>query len=386
MSTDWAHFYFPSKIVYEKGSANRIGEVIRNVGNRVLLISVQNEIVNREAIITIKNSVDQYTKGCILYDDFEKQPGFDELDTAAHFTKQSKADVVMAVGSRETFYTARAIALLSENEVFASELSNHNFPLSKPPLPVITVPTMPSMGEEATPTISIYDEDSNTVFYGIDKRLYPELIYVDPEIAEFISDNDMSRSGVAILAAGIESILSQKSNEISTSVALKALELISDNLHLIVNEPNNMIARHSITMASLFVGMAHANSNLGICFSIASAVSNQTNLDIYRAMAILLPHVMDFNLTVSAGKYIHIAKAMNEDIKDITVIEAAIKAVEGVRKIYSEMNIPMRLSDFEIRKSDLVNIATMAMQYPIIKNSNRNLDRGEVETILISAY
>jgi alcohol dehydrogenase len=95
---------------------------------------------------------------------------------------------------------------------------------------------------------------------------------------------------------------------------------------------------------------------------------------------------MDFNLSVSAAKYVHIARALDEDIKDITVIEAAIKAVEGVRKIYSELKIPQRLSDFEIRKGDLPAIAAQAFSIPFIKNSVRDLDRNELETILISAY
>jgi len=104
------------------------------------------------------------------------------------------------------------------------------------------------------------------------------------------------------------------------------------------------------------------------------------------AMSILLPHVMEYNLTTSAGKYVQIARALEEDISDITVIEAAIKAVEGVRKIYLELKIPQRLSDFEIKKSDLPAIAEMAYKIPLTKNTPREMDRNEIETILIAAY
>ncbi|HMW59631.1 MAG TPA: iron-containing alcohol dehydrogenase, partial [Leptospiraceae bacterium] len=117
-----------------------------------------------------------------------------------------------------------------------------------------------------------------------------------------------------------------------------------------------------------------------------SATSLLTGLEFHLAMALLLPHVMEYNLTTSAGRYVQIARALDEDIKDITVIEAAIKAVEGVRKTYLELKIPQRLSEFEIAKEDLPEIAELAFRIPMVKNSPRDLDKNEIETILIAAY
>ncbi|MBI3396778.1 MAG: iron-containing alcohol dehydrogenase, partial [Spirochaetia bacterium] len=128
------------------------------------------------------------------------------------------------------------------------------------------------------------------------------------------------------------------------------------------------------------------NSRLGLCYSLALAASLDTSLDFYTAMNILLPHIMEYNLTTSAGKYVQIARALDEDIKDITVIEAAIKAVEGVRKLYMELKVPQRLSDFEVSKAELPSIAEKAMQIPLTRNTPRELDRNEIETILIAAY
>ena len=62
------------------------------------------------------------------------------------------------------------------------------------------------------------------------------------------------------------------------------------------------------------------------------------------------PYIMEYNLTTSANKYVMIARALDEDTSDISVIEAAIKAVEGIRKIYIELKIPPRLSEYEVKK------------------------------------
>ncbi|MCB1327315.1 MAG: iron-containing alcohol dehydrogenase [Spirochaetales bacterium] len=384
---EWVHYQFPARLYFERDATHKIGSFVKDIGSRILILSIQDETVNADELAVIKTSLEKHTTGAILYDDIMARPAAEELDTAAYFAKQCRADAVLAFGSRETFQAARSVALLARNEVFASDINDSALPLKNPPLPVITVPVMPSMGEECSPLFSVHDTARHTTFFGHqDSRLFPSMIFVDPNVGAVLSANELARAGTAILTASVESILSRRSNEVTNSMALRAIELITRNLVTIVNDPNNHAARASVSMASILCGMAHANSLFGLSFSIATATNSLTGLDFYTAMSILLPHIMEYNLTTSAGKYVQIAKALDEDIKDITVIEAAIKAVEGVRKVFLELKVPQRLSEFEIQKADLPEIAERAFVIPFTKNTPRELDRNEIETILIAAY
>ena len=383
---DWVHYHFPSRLFFEMDSTHKIGSMVRDLGKRVLIVTVREENTNPDQLAVIKTSLEKYTSGCIIYDDFSPNPIHEEIDTAAHFTKQCNADIIMAYGARNSLSAAKAIALLARNEIFANDLRNSSFPLKKKALPLVTVPTYPAMGEECTPSFYIHEPETKTNFYAQDPNLYPELIFLDPNITLGISSNEMANYGAAALSACIEAILSKKANEISNSIALRGIELIARNLMSLVNEPNNHAARMGVFMSSVFAGMAHSNSRLGLTYSIASAAVNLTNLDFYRVNSILLPHIMEYNLTTSAGKYVQIARALEEDIADITVIEAAIKAVEGVRKLFMELKLPQRLSDFEIEKSELPAIADQAYNIPMTRNTPREMDKNEIETILIAAY
>ncbi|MCE9597736.1 MAG: iron-containing alcohol dehydrogenase [Spirochaetia bacterium] len=383
---EWVHYQFPPRIFIEKNATHKIGTLVKEVGNRVLLVALKSELSNPDELAVIKTSLDKYTAGCILYDDMATRPGHKELDTAAHFAKQSRADIVVAYGGRDSFHAAKAIALLCKNDVFTEDLPHAPQPLKKNPLPVAHVPAAPSMGEESSPVFSVYNPETRSVFFSADWRLFPSIIFVDPNITSALNEGELSRAGAANLAASIESILSRKANDITTSIALRSLDLVQKNLQLVMKEPNNIAARTNVSLASVLCGMAHSNSMLGICYSIASATNLLTGLEFHLAMALLLPHVMEYNLTTSAGRYVQIARALDEDIKDITVIEAAIKAVEGVRKNYLELKIPQRLSEFEIAKEDLPEIADLAYRIPMVKNSPRDLDKNEIETILIAAY
>ena len=103
-------------------------------------------------------------------------------------------------------------------------------------------------------------------------------------------------------------------------------------------------------------------------------------------MSIILPHIMEFNLTSSPGKYVQMSKVMGEDVREITVIEAAIKAVEAIRKLESDIDIPQRLSNYDIPKSIFKEVADLAITYPFLENTPREVNTNEIETILIAAY
>jgi alcohol dehydrogenase len=383
---EWVQYQFPTRLFLERESTHRIGTMVKDVGRRVLLLSLKNELANPDEMAIVKTSIEKHTNGCIVFDDIFARPGFNELDTVAHFVKQSRADCILAFGMRDTFHTARALALLSQNDIFAADLPSVTFPLKRPPLPIITVPVAPSSGDECSPSFAIYDPPTRTSFWGTDTRLFPAMVFVDPNVTTALTDSEMLRSGVAVLAASVESMLSRRANEFTNSIALRALELISKNLPLLMTEPGNVIARMNVSTASVLTGMAHGSSQLGISSGLALALNYVTGMDYNVGLALMLPHVMEYNLTTSAGKYVQIARALEEDTKDITVIEAAIKAVEGVRKVYMDLKLPMRLSDFDISKSVLGEIAYVAMSQPLMKNTVRELDRNEVETILIAAY
>ena len=80
------------------------------------------------------------------------------------------------------------------------------------------------------------------------------------------------------------------------------------------------------------------------------------------------------------------SKVMGEDVKDITVIEAAIKAVEEIRKLETDVDIPQRLSNYDVNKTVFKEVSELAINYPFIANTPRELTTDEIETILIAAF
>lgn len=383
---EWINFQFPPKIHFEIDCGYKLGSFVKNIGSRVVLIATQRELENAEELSIIKTSLEKHSEGVIIYDDIIDRVHYKDLDSTAHFLRISNADCVVAYGSFESINAGKASALLATNDLFAEEMMSGKKQLTKRGLPVIVVPTKPLLGNECSPFFSVIDDRDKNRKYFAHEWAFPELIVSDPKIGAGMSSSETAKTGIAILSAAVDSILSKYANEITSSTALRAIELISKNIVPAIREPRNLGPKNSIYAASLLAGIAQSTSSLGLCYALSLSVTTITNLDIFQAMSILLPHVMEYNLTSSAGKYVMIARALDEDVTNISVIEAAIKAVEGIRKIYLELKIPQRLSEYEVKKIDLPGIATLAATYPFLDSLPRELPKNEIETILVAAF
>ncbi|MBE7410778.1 MAG: iron-containing alcohol dehydrogenase [Leptospiraceae bacterium] len=383
---DWVNFQFTPRIHIEIDCGFKMGSFVKNIGSRVLMLSTQKEIQNTDELSIIKTSIEKHTDGVILYDNIEDKPTFKELDTAAHFVRHSKANCIVAYGSFDSINAAKAVSILATNDFFAEELVADKNLVLKKPIPLVTIPTMPVMGTECSPFFTIISDKDMFRKYYSHQYVFPELIIADPKVGLHLTSNDIARTATAILSAAVDTLLSKYANEITSSSTLRAMELVAKNIIPSIRDPKNLTAKNSIYSASLLTGIAQSSSSLGLCFALSLATSNLTKMDIFQAMSILLPHIMEYNLTSSAGKYVMIAKALDEDISDISIIEAAIKAVEGVRKIYIELKMPQRLSEYEVKKIDLPGIASLASSFPFLDCLPRELPKNEIETILVAAF
>ena len=383
---DWVNYHFPSKMHIELDCGPKCGSYIKNIGNRVLIVTTQKEMHNTTDLLVIKKSIEKTTDGVVIYDDIEVAASLKDLDTAAHFARQAQVNCIIAYGSYESVNAAKIISVLATNDLFADELILGNKPIKKKPIPLVVIPIMPLMGLECSPFCFVLDERDGMRKYYANQHLFPELIIVDSKIGLHMSSSDTSKTGTSILAAAIDSILSKYANDITNSSSLRAIELVAKNIIPSIRDPKNIGAKNALYSASLLAGVSQSVSSLGICFALSLAAASMTKLDVFQAMSIFLPHVMEYNLTSSANKYVMIAKSLDEDTNDISIIEAAIRAVEGVRKIYLELKIPQKLSEYEVKKIELPSIASTAAAFPFLDSLSRELPKNEIETILVAAY
>ena len=386
MTENWAQFTLPSKLYFENRSLEKITRHVRSLGDRVLLLTIKKENHNPEKLEEFQELLSKNSDGCILYDDLIGDPDTEQIDSATHFVKKAHADVIVAFGGIDTFNTAKAVSLLMPNSLFASDLINKEIIPNIEPLPLITVPIEPSMGDEMSPGFCLVDAENGIRKHYQNDILYPKAVCYDPSLSSFVTAEKASRLGGALLSHAIEASISNKANPITTTLAHKVIENLHKNIQSYYSDPKNEKISSEMMWASAMTGSAICSAPAGTAWAIAMGLSTEGNMDFYNAIALILPHVMEYFLTSSPGKYVHIARNLGEEVTEISVIEAAIKSVEGVRKAFSSINLPERLSEFDITKQQIPLIAQAAQALPHVSNSPRRLDNNEIESILLAAF
>ena len=389
MDLSWIHFSSPTKVHFENNSIYKVGSWVKSLGDRVLIIAHPDEMRNEEEFIALRNSLEKETKGSIVYDDFRGIPSTEDLDSASYFVRKSHANVIVAYGSLYSFWVAKVLAFLATNPVFSSEVfSEVNPPFLKyPPLPVATVPVEFSLGEEITPfSWCFYPAKGRMAFFS-DIRAMPSACFLDPELMKDLSPEEAALKAAGISVYCIESLLSTKGNPVTSTLALKALDLVKRYLpEFYLQGEKKEEAKIQLFWASIMSGIAVSNTSLGPCSAISMVLSLESGVDFFSLIPVILPHVMEYYLTVVPAKYVTIARSLGEDVKDISVIEAAIKAVEAIRRLFLEIKLPVRLSELQIKKHIFPSVAEIAASFPFLENSPRKLSKTEIEAILVASY
>lgn len=379
-------FHLPTEIYIKPGICRNSSEIVSKFGSRAVIITVTTDFeIFQERLAEIYSYFKNMNIGCIIYDEIPGDPTTEDIDAAVAFIKKTRCDIVIGFGGVQSINSAKAVALLASNFIFCHDAldSDRNF---NPPLSLITMPAYPCFGFEISPLFFLKEIQQSTHRVYCNLNLYPAATIVDPELTFLSSEEKMMRTSLSSLALATESVISTMNNDVINTYALKAIDLIFRNLPVTYKEPGNIVPRNYLSTASVMSGIAFSVAFLSVSLAIALALSSKSNIDVDTAVALIIPHIMEFNLTTSPGKYVQMSKVMGEDVRDITVIEAAIKAVEAVRKLEIDIDFPQRLSSFNIVQNQFKGVAELANTYPFIKNTPRMLSKSEIETILIAAF
>ncbi|MFC1669887.1 iron-containing alcohol dehydrogenase [Spirochaetota bacterium] len=379
-------FHLPTEIYINYDIMENIADILSKYGSRLILITTENDFeLYQDAIESMGSKLKKADFSFIVYDQIPAVPNTEDIDIAVTFTKKTQCDVIIGFGSVEAINSAKTIALLTNNYIFCDDLFQKPTNMNEC-VTFITMPAYPAFGFEIAPMLYLNEIHGSTKKIYYNESLYPKAAIVDPTLSLRIDEDKSMQTSISALALSMESVISKHNNDIINTYALKSIDLTFRNLPLTYRDSHNSTTRIYLSTASVMSGIAFSTAYLSVTLAISLALASLTELSVEKAMCIILPHIMEFNLTSSPGKYVQMSKVMGEDVKNITVIEAAIKSVEAIRKLESDVAIPQRLSTFNIEKTYFEEISKLAMTYPFYENAPRSIDEKEIETILIAAY
>lgn len=148
----------------------------------------------------------------------------------------------------------------------------------------------------------------------------------------------------------------------------------------------NLKARENMAYASLLAGMAFNNANLGYVHAMAHQLGGLYDMPHGVANAVLLPHVLRYNLIANPEKFADIAEFMGENVTGLSVMDAAERAIASIARLSSDIGIPQHLSELGVKESDFPYMAEMALKDGNAFSNPRKGNEKEIIEIFRQAF
>jgi len=104
--------------------------------------------------------------------------------------------------------------------------------------------------------------------------------------------------------------------------------------------------------------------------------------------SILMPYIMEYNLSTSASRLSKIGRVMGKDVKGLPDTEGAALAIEAVNEFRDQIGLELtdRISQLGLKKDDLAVAAESAIRFEDINSVPRKASFENLMEILEKAY
>jgi alcohol dehydrogenase class IV len=301
-------------IVFEEHAAERVGELARGIVGASCLFVTDPGLKAMGLCEPALKSLAEAGIGITEFTDVEADPSLSTLMSAVEAGRAADVTGVIGLGGGSSLDVAKLSALLlGSGEDLEGAWGVNN--ASGPRLPLVLVPTTAGTGSEVTPISIITVEDN--LKKGVSSRLLlPDLALLDPMLTLGLPPGITAATGVDAMVHAIEAYSSRSANNnpMSRVTACDALRLLGANIETVVTNGRDRPARGAMMLGSMLAGMAFANSPVAAVHALAYPLGGIFHIPHGLSNALVLPHVMRFNLTEAAQDYAAVAPFVFPDI------------------------------------------------------------------------
>ncbi|ENW7731439.1 L-threonine dehydrogenase [Citrobacter freundii complex sp. CFNIH11] len=378
-------FFMPPVNMMGAGCLSRAVQQIRDYDIHKCLI-VTDSFLNKSAMMgRLKVLLNRHDVDTVVFDGVLSNPTTSNVREGLAILLHHHCDGVISFGGGSPHDCAKAIALLATNGGEVKDYEGINCS-EREQLPLFTINTTAGTASEMTRFCIITDEQRKIKMAIIDKNVTPLMSVNDPELMLEMPAFLTAATGMDALTHAIEAYMSTAAFAVTDGLALKAINLIYNNLRTVVFQGDNLAARENMAIAQFMAGMAFNSASLGYVHAIAHQLGGFYNLAHGVCNAILLPYVQQFNagLPSAAQRLIDIARAMDIDLtsSDTRNVDLVLTAI---KKLSSDIGIPGGLADLGVKAQDFDILAENTLADSCSLTNPRPATHRQIKEILAAA-
>jgi len=355
-------FFIPTVTLMGIGAHKELGEQIKSLGGKKPFICTDKGITKSGITATIAGLVKQAIGvDAVVFDDTIPNPTDENVHAGLKVYKDNNCDMIISLGGGSSHDCGKGIGVVATNGGNIRDYEGINKSTKAMP-PFIAINTTAGTASEMTRFCIITDTSRKVKMAIVDWRVTPNLAINDPLLMAGMPPALTAATGMDALTHAVEAYVSTIATPVTDACAIKAIELISQNLRAAVANGADMEARDKMAYAEYLAGMAFNNASLGHVHAMAHQLGGFYDLPHGVCNAILLPHVERFNMIAKMDRFVDIARAMGEKVDNLSTRDAAVRALEAISALSRDVGIPEGLRGLGVFEQDLEIMAQNAQK------------------------
>ena len=379
------YYFLPTRNVFGEGAVQEAGDIVKSLGAKKCLIVTDRYLGQIGMADRVQGILKKAGIEACIFAGAEPNPTDKNVEAGARFYQENECNSIISLGGGSSHDCAKGIGLVAANGGQIADFEGVD-KSSKPMIPLMAINTTAGTASEITRFCIITDTSRKVKMAIVDWRVTPQIAINDPELMKGMPPSLTASTGMDALTHAIEAYVSTDANPLTDAAAIMAIKMIAHYLPKAVANGNYMKARDKMAYAQYLAGIAFNNASLGYVHAMAHQLGGFYNLPHGVCNAILLPYVESYNLIGNMNRFRDVAQAMGVQVEGISVTCAAEKAIEAIKKLSRQLEIPTDLKQLGVREEDFGIMADNAKKDVCQLTNPRTATREQVIEIYRQAY
>ena len=361
------NFYRPTRIIFGRGSEEKVGKETKKYGKKILLHYGQGSIKRTGLYDKVMRSLNKENIEIVELGGVKPNPRLSLVREGIDICKKQNIDFILIVGGGSAIDSAKAIAAGAKYDGDVWDFyAGDKVPVEKA-LPLGVVLTIPAAGSEVSPDSVITDEDGWYKRFTGGEPLISKFSILDPELTFTLSAKQTVIGVSDILAHIYERYFTQvKNTELTDRLAEATMKTVINNTRLVLKDLKDYNARAEIMWSG---SIAHndllATGKTGDWAShmIEHELSGIYDIPHGEGLAIVFPAWMRFVYKDNILKFAQFAQRVWNVDTDLNDLEwTAVEGISRVEAFYREIGLPVSLSEIGIGEDKFEEMAAKCVE------------------------
>ena len=316
------------------------------------------------------------------FDRVQADPPYSIVEDAIELGRSISANVVIGLGGGSSIDTAKVVSLAINSTQSLDEMVGVNQATGQP-LPLIAIPTTAGTGSEVT-FVSVLTNEIGEKKAIYSPKLMPDIALLDASLTLGMPRHVTAAPALDAMVHCVEAYTSRtKKNPISDALAIKGLQLLTQNYMTVLEDGSNLAARENMLLGSSLAGMAFVNASVAAVHALSYPLGSKFHIPHGHSNALVMGPVFRFNIEAASDYYAELAKAILPNEEFVDNFSAAHTFVDTLEDFLDQSGLATRLSDLGVTDIDILPMATEVTQKisRLIDTNPRDMTTKDVEQL-----